>query len=190
MQPKNSQYFISLITLIAALGGFLFGFDMAVVSGIIEPVKQQYGLSSSEEGLFVSCALLGCIAGVAFSGYLSDRIGRKKVLFVAAVLFLISAVGFSFSESYGILKEIAGLLEESPSTRVKIIGHTDTDGNEMSNLLLSQQRAAAVKAALVNALGIKPERLETDGKGQTKPIADNKTKEGKAQNRRVEFIKL
>jgi len=103
MQPKNSQYFISLITLIAALGGFLFGFDMAVVSGIIEPVKQQYGLSSSEEGLFVSCALLGCIAGVAFSGYLSDRIGRKKVLFVAAVLFLISAVGFSFSESYGIL---------------------------------------------------------------------------------------
>jgi SP family arabinose:H+ symporter-like MFS transporter len=52
---------------------------MAVVSGIIEPVKQQYGLSSSEEGLFVSCALLGCIAGVAFSGYLSDRIGRKKV---------------------------------------------------------------------------------------------------------------
>lgn len=103
MQPKNSRYFISLITLIAALGGFLFGFDMAVVSGIIEPVKQQYGLSSSEEGLFVSCALLGCIAGVAFSGYLSDRIGRKKVLFVSAVLFLISAVGFSFSESYGIL---------------------------------------------------------------------------------------
>jgi len=93
-------------------------------------------------------------------------------------------------ESYGILKEIAGVLEESPSTRVKIIGHTDSDGNEKSNLLLSQQRAIAVKVALVNNLGIKPERLETDGKGQTKPIADNKTKEGKAQNRRVEFIKL
>src|SRR6188474_2059232 len=100
MQPKNSQYFISLITLIAALGGFLFGFDMAVVSGIIEPVKQQYGLSASEEGLFVSCALLGCIIGVAFSGYLSDKIGRKKVLFVAAALFLVSAIGFSFAESY------------------------------------------------------------------------------------------
>jgi outer membrane protein OmpA-like peptidoglycan-associated protein len=93
-------------------------------------------------------------------------------------------------ESYGILKEIAGLLEESPSIRVKIIGHTDSDGNEKSNLLLSQQRAAAVKAALVNDLGIKPERLEIDGKGQAKPIADNKTKEGKAQNRRVEFIKI
>jgi OOP family OmpA-OmpF porin len=93
-------------------------------------------------------------------------------------------------ESYGTLKEIAGVLEESPSTRVKIIGHTDSDGDEKSNLLLSQQRAAAVKAALVNNMGIKPERLETDGKGQAKPIADNKTKEGKVQNRRVEFIKL
>jgi MFS transporter, SP family, arabinose:H+ symporter len=103
MLNGQKNYFISFITLIAALGGFLFGFDMAVVSGIIEPVKLQYGLSSSQEGLFVSSALLGCIAGVAFSGYLSDRIGRRKVLFIAAVLFLISAVGFAFSESYAAL---------------------------------------------------------------------------------------
>lgn len=103
MESKGSNYFISLITLIAALGGFLFGFDMAVVSGIIEPLKLQYGLSSGQEGWFVSCALLGCIVGVAFSGYLSDKIGRKKVLFVSAVLFLISAVGFSFSEAYPML---------------------------------------------------------------------------------------
>jgi SP family arabinose:H+ symporter-like MFS transporter len=103
MQNQGTKYFISLITLIAALGGFLFGFDMAVVSGIIEPVKQQYGLSASQEGLFVSCALLGCIAGVAFSGYVSDKIGRKKVLFIAALLFLSSAVGFSFSVSYPML---------------------------------------------------------------------------------------
>jgi len=93
-------------------------------------------------------------------------------------------------ESYGILKEIADVLEQSPSNRIKIIGHTDNEGDEKTNLLLSQQRATAVKAALVNNLGIKPERLETDGKGETKPIADNKTKEGKAQNRRVEFIRL
>jgi SP family arabinose:H+ symporter-like MFS transporter len=103
MESKGSNYFISLITLIAALGGFLFGFDMAVVSGIIEPLKLQYGLSSGQEGWFVSCALLGCIVGVAFSGYLSDKIGRRKVLFVSAVLFLISAVGFSFSEAYPML---------------------------------------------------------------------------------------
>jgi SP family arabinose:H+ symporter-like MFS transporter len=99
----NTSSFIALVTLIAALGGFLFGFDMAVVSGIIEPLKSQYGLSSSQEGFFVSSALLGCIAGVAFSGYLSDKIGRKKVLFIAAFLFLVSAVGFAVSESYSVL---------------------------------------------------------------------------------------
>jgi MFS transporter, SP family, arabinose:H+ symporter len=102
VQAKTNR-FIALITLIAALGGFLFGFDMAVVSGIIEPVKSQYSLSSSQEGLFVSCALLGCIAGVAFSGYLSDKTGRKKVLFIAAFLFLNSAVGFAFSKEYALL---------------------------------------------------------------------------------------
>ncbi|HEY6955132.1 MAG TPA: sugar porter family MFS transporter [Flavisolibacter sp.] len=103
MPSQRKNYFISIITLIAALGGFLFGFDMAVVSGIIEPVKQQFGLSSAQEGLFVSSALLGCIVGVAFSGRLADRIGRKKVLFVASVLFLASAIGFAFSEAYGVL---------------------------------------------------------------------------------------
>jgi len=103
MKRQRTNYFTSLITLIAALGGFLFGFDMAVVSGIIEPLKLQYGLSSGQEGLFVSCALLGCIVGVAFSGYLSDKIGRRKVLFVSAALFLISAIGFAFSEVYAVL---------------------------------------------------------------------------------------
>jgi MFS transporter, SP family, arabinose:H+ symporter len=102
VQAKTNR-FISLITAIAALGGFLFGFDMAVVSGIIEPVRSQYGLTASQEGFFVSSALLGCIAGVAFSGYLSDKIGRRKVLFIAAFLFLISAVGFAFSEQYSVL---------------------------------------------------------------------------------------
>jgi len=103
MSQAKTNRFITLITLIAALGGFLFGFDMAVVSGIIGPIKLQYGLSSSQEGLFVSCALLGCIVGVGFSGYLSDKIGRRKVLFVAAFLFLISAAGFAFSKEYAVL---------------------------------------------------------------------------------------
>jgi MFS transporter, SP family, arabinose:H+ symporter len=103
MQQNANQYYVRLITLIAALGGFLFGFDMAVVSGIIEPVKLQYQLSASQEGFFVSCALLGCIVGVAFSGYLSDKIGRKKVLFISAILFLVSAVGFALAKDYALL---------------------------------------------------------------------------------------
>lgn len=103
MKNNSARPFVAAITFIAALGGFLFGFDMAVVSGIIGPVKTQFGLSSAAEGWFVSCALLGCIAGVAFSGTLSDRIGRKKVLFIAAALFLLSAVGFAFSPTYPLL---------------------------------------------------------------------------------------
>ncbi|WP_281389762.1 sugar porter family MFS transporter [Chitinophaga qingshengii] len=100
MGNSNTRLFITTVTLIAALGGLLFGFDVAVVSGIILPVKTQYQLTASQEGWFVSCALLGCIAGVAFSGTLSDRIGRKKVLALAAFLFLVSAAGFALSTSY------------------------------------------------------------------------------------------
>ncbi|NSL86099.1 sugar porter family MFS transporter [Chitinophaga sp. Mgbs1] len=103
MKNSGTRMFITGITLIAALGGLLFGFDVAVISGIITPVKAQYMLTSSQEGWFVSCALLGCIAGVAVSGTLSDRIGRKKVLALAACLFLISATGFAFASSYTLL---------------------------------------------------------------------------------------
>lgn len=103
MTIAKTNSFTALITAVAALGGFLFGFDMAVVSGIIGPVKTQFGLSATQEGLFVSSALLGCIAGVAFSGRLSDKIGRRKMLFLAAFLFLVSAIGFAFSWGYAIL---------------------------------------------------------------------------------------
>ena len=93
-------------------------------------------------------------------------------------------------DSYGTLKEIAGVLNDNPTVRVKIVGHTDTDGNEKSNLDLSKRRAASIKNSLVSDFGINASRLETDGKGQTQPISDNSTTEGKANNRRVEFIKI
>jgi SP family arabinose:H+ symporter-like MFS transporter len=88
---KSANYF--LITGVVSLGGFLFGFDMAVVSGILPLVEKQFSLSPSMEGWFVSSALVGCIIGVAVSGELSDRLGRKKPLILAAVLFLLSALG-------------------------------------------------------------------------------------------------
>lgn len=93
-------------------------------------------------------------------------------------------------ESFGVIKEIAGVLKEHGDIKITIIGHTDSDGSDASNLSLSQKRAAAVKDALTTVFGIDAARIETDGKGETKPVADNKTKEGKAANRRVEFIKL
>jgi outer membrane protein OmpA-like peptidoglycan-associated protein len=93
-------------------------------------------------------------------------------------------------ESYGVLKEIAGVLKDNPSVRVKIIGHTDSDGDNGKNLDLSKRRAAAVRNKLLGEFKIEAGRLETDGMGESKPVADNATKEGKLQNRRVEFIKL
>jgi MFS transporter, SP family, arabinose:H+ symporter len=98
LQPmgKNKQSSILTITLVASLGGFLFGFDMAVISGVLPFLQKQFTLSAFQEGWFVSAALIGCIVGVAISGELSDRLGRKKPLFISAVLFLLSAIGCAF----------------------------------------------------------------------------------------------
>lgn len=93
-------------------------------------------------------------------------------------------------ESYGTLKDFADVLKENPDVRVKIVGHTDSDGEDASNLTLSKKRADAVKNALNKEFGIDNGRMETEGKGETQPADVNTTPEGKANNRRVEFIKL
>jgi OmpA-OmpF porin, OOP family len=92
-------------------------------------------------------------------------------------------------ESNGTLKEIADVMKKFPEIKVKIVGHTDSDGGDAANLDLSKKRAAAVKNALTAEFGIEDARMVTDGKGESQPVGDNKVKEGKAQNRRVEFIK-
>ncbi|WP_276500397.1 OmpA family protein [Terrimonas pollutisoli] len=93
-------------------------------------------------------------------------------------------------ESYAVVKDIAGVLKENTSIRVKVVGHTSSDGDDKANIELSKKRAEAVKELLVNEFGLDTSRLETEGKGETQPVGDNKTKEGKVANRRVEFIKL
>lgn len=92
--------------------------------------------------------------------------------------------------SYGVLREIAQALSQDQSAKVQIIGHTDSDGNPDLNLRLSKARAESVRKALIEDFGINGSRLTTDGKGQSEPVAPNNTAEGKAQNRRVEFVKL
>lgn len=93
-------------------------------------------------------------------------------------------------ESYGTLKGIADVMKANPDVRVKIIGHTDSDGADAANLDLSKRRGASVKDALVKDFGIDASRLESDGMGETQPVAPNDTQENKAINRRVEFIKM
>jgi OmpA-OmpF porin, OOP family len=91
--------------------------------------------------------------------------------------------------SYGALKDIANVLKENADVKVKIIGHTDSDGDDKANMELSKKRAEAVKAMLSKEFGIEADRMESDGKGESQPTDKNTSSEGKANNRRVEFIK-
>ena len=92
-------------------------------------------------------------------------------------------------ESMGEINAIVKILKENPTLKIEIGGHTDADGDDASNQKLSENRANAVKNQLTN-MGIEAARLTTKGYGEAKPIADNATFEGKANNRRVEFTKM
>lgn len=92
-------------------------------------------------------------------------------------------------ESYGALKDIANVLTENTTVKVSITGHTDSDGDDKSNLELSKKRAESVKSILSKEFNIDASRMATDGKGESAPIDKNTSAEGKANNRRVEFIK-
>ncbi|WP_298503633.1 OmpA family protein [uncultured Maribacter sp.] len=92
-------------------------------------------------------------------------------------------------QSMGIIRQIYQVMAQENNLNLKIVGHTDSDGNAENNLKLSKKRAEAIKNALVNIYSITPNRLTTEGKGASEPVGDNATNPGKAQNRRVEFIK-
>lgn len=91
--------------------------------------------------------------------------------------------------SMGVIRQIAQVLQQEGNMKLKIVGHTDADGDEKGNLALSKDRAEAVKSALTSVYSIDSSRLSTDGKGESEPVGDNTSADGKAQNRRVEFIK-
>jgi sugar porter (SP) family MFS transporter len=90
---KKSSFYVIFVTVIAAIGGLLFGFDTAIVAGATRYLKDQFALTSIQEGWAVSVVLIGCMFGAGISGTISDRIGRKRFMLVSAVLFLVSAVG-------------------------------------------------------------------------------------------------
>ncbi|MFT4222244.1 D-xylose transporter XylE [Dysgonomonas sp.] len=106
MKNEVNKFYILKLTLIATLGGLLFGYDTAVISGTVESLRHFFiepmGLSLNEanamEGFVISSALIGCILGAAVAGWLSQTFGRKKALFVAAILFLLAAIGSAWPE--------------------------------------------------------------------------------------------
>ncbi|MBR5727784.1 MAG: sugar porter family MFS transporter [Muribaculaceae bacterium] len=92
--------YVIFLALVAAGGGFLFGYDTAVISGTIGQVTQLYGLNVLQQGWYVGCALVGSILGVAAAGTLSDRLGRKTAMVVAATMFTLSAVGCALCNTF------------------------------------------------------------------------------------------
>jgi len=92
--------YVIFLSIVAAMGGFLFGYDAAVISGTIKLVTVQFGLDTINQGWYVGCALVGSIFGVSIAGILSDAIGRKKTLMIAAVLFTFSGIGCAISGGF------------------------------------------------------------------------------------------
>lgn len=99
MSKAENLRYVFFLSIVAALGGFLFGYDTAVISGTISQVTVQFNLTTLQSGWYVGCALVGSIIGVLFAGILSDRFGRKITMFFSAVLFSASAIGCAISTS-------------------------------------------------------------------------------------------
>ena len=97
---KISPGRVLFIAIVAALGGILFGYDTAVISGTTRIVADQFFLSELSKGWYVGCALIGSIIGVAVAGMLSDFLGRKKTMLISAVMFSISAIGCAVSADF------------------------------------------------------------------------------------------
>lgn len=98
MKIQGKSYVV-LISLTAGLGGFLFGFDTAVISGAINFLRSQFELTALQEGWLMSSALAGSVIGASIAGYLADKYGRKKILLLSAILFIISAIGCAIAHT-------------------------------------------------------------------------------------------
>lgn len=109
---KTTRGYVIFVTVVAAIGGLLFGFDTAIVAGATRYLKDQFALTSLQEGWAVSVVLVGCMFGAGFAGVISDRIGRRRFMLVSAVLFFISALGCALPQNivqFVIFRFIGGL---------------------------------------------------------------------------------
>ena len=106
MNKDGNTGYLAMVCIVASLGGLLFGFDTAVISGTVGMVETQFELSKLELGWFTSSALVGCILGAMMAGVLGDKYGRKPVLIIAAALFFISALGCTIPPSFKALYSV------------------------------------------------------------------------------------
>jgi len=135
----RSKTFVVYLTVVAALGGLLFGFDTAIIAGAVRFLKDQFALGAFGEGLAVSIVLVGCMFGAAIAGAVSDRIGRRRFLLISAVLFFISGLGCAIPQNlvqFLVFRFVGGLAIGSASI--------------VSPLYISEISPARMRGALVS----------------------------------------
>lgn len=153
------------------------------VNGIVS------GHTETKNGYFYVSNILIAEAGTDRRSSVQKDLIEKGTFTTSDILFATNSDKIQTS-SFKILKEIGEAMESAPSVKFMITGHTDSDGDEAANQTLSEKRALAVKNYLIENFDVKSASLKTSGKGESEPVASNKTTDGKAQNRRVQFVKL
>ena len=150
-QRKHNTGYILRICGIAALGGILFGYDTAVISGAIEALKSYFDLSPAETGWAVSNVVVGCVVGAFGAGPLAGRYGRKKALMLAALLFTISAVGSSLAPTFTwfVIYRIIGGLAVGIAATVSPMYMSEVSPKDMRGRALSMQQFAIVFGQIV-----------------------------------------
>jgi SP family galactose:H+ symporter-like MFS transporter len=136
---QNSGRFVYVVAVVSALGGLLFGYDTGVISGAILFIEKDYALSNILVGIVVSAVLIGAVIGAAIAGYLADLVGRRKMILVAAVVFILGAIGTAFTSD--VLLLIAGRI---------VVGLAIGIASMTAPLYISEVAPAKVRGSLVS----------------------------------------
>ncbi|MGB4846090.1 MAG: OmpA family protein [Ferruginibacter sp.] len=150
--------------------------------------NNNYVIPASELGLLVSNVRIAESVTDARSLLIKQLMEEGKAV-TNDILFDVNSDVIK-KESFAIINQFGEALQSNATLKIKIVGHTDSDGADAANLTLSQKRAAAVKTYITENYPVAGNRIQTDGKGESQPVGSNTTADGKAKNRRVEFIKL
>lgn len=151
-------------------------------------LNNNYVVPASETGMLVSNIRIATAGTDARSLLIKQLMDEGKAV-TNDILFDVNSDKLK-QASFAIINQFGEALQQNPSLKIKIVGHTDSDGSDAENLTLSQKRAAAVKNYIISNYSVAAARIQTDGKGESQPVSGNSSAEGKAKNRRVEFIKL
>ena len=180
--------------------------EQGAIIGAIGGAVVGKNTGDKDRGHTIAGALVGGVAGAAIGNYMDQQEAALRQQLQGTgvevtrqdnniILTMPDAITFDFAQSavkpqfYGVLNNLASTLNQFPQTRIQIAGHTDNVGSDASNLQLSQQRANSVRSYLAGS-GVAPDRMQAVGYGETRPIADNSTDYGRAQNRRVEITPI